>query len=672
MLDEILPHLPMQRRSVLRGGLAALFGTPALLACGGGDDDPAPTPVSYGVGFTKIAANTTDTVTVPAGYRVDVLFAAGDAVSGATAFSGTSFLGSADAEKIAGGNHDGMHFYPLPGVDPNRGGLLAINHEFPDFLVLMNGSYDAATATAEQKRLALSAVGVSVIEIERKGNGLWAVKAGSPYNRRYTGNSLYKVSGPAAAAVGSTVVGTLNNCSSGATPWGTYLTCEETTDNYLDPTQPQQGYGWVVEIDPYGELADLPVKRTALGRFDHENAAYLVDGANNVAIYLGDDGTPGCIYKFVPSAPFNPTVRAANANLLDNGTLYAARFNADGSGTWIPLVQGNNGLVAGAVDPGNETQGAAADVTIAFNTQADVLLNTKAAARVAGATLMDRPEWITVGPDKTLYCSLTNNSGRAVTDNRQPAQDQQARPHHPLDRDRQLAAGHELQVGGVPAGRRSGAGRRRRQPHRQHRRRHLLQPGRAARGPARPAVGADRHEPAGQLGRERRQQRGRVRQQRHVQRGPRDPEVVALPGGAHGLRDHRHRLHPGPGDLLHQHPASHRDLAVQRAGQPLAAAVGHHRRAARGWPAGRGLNGGPGLECDRSTRPVHTMDQRDRASRGSSTSRSPSPRRLNPSTDSAMASPGHTASQGAWNIKVWASLSMRPQLGCGGWVPSPR
>lgn len=417
MLDEILPHLPMQRRSVLRGGLAALFSTPALLACGGGDDDSA--PVSYGVGFTKIAASTTDTVTVPAGYRVDVLFAAGDAVSGATAFSGT-FPGSADAEKIAGGNHDGMHFYPLPGVDPNRGGLLAINHEFPDFLVLMNSSYDAATATAEQKRLALSAVGVSVIEVERKGNGPWAVKAGSPYNRRYTGNGLYKVSGPAAAAVGSTVVGTLNNCSSGATPWGTYLTCEETTDNYLDPTQPEQGYGWVVEIDPYGELADLPVKRTALGRFDHENAAYMVDGANNVAIYLGDDGTPGCIYKFVPSAPFNPTVRAANANLLDSGTLYAARFNADGSGTWIPLVQGNNGLVAGAVDPGNDTQGAAADVTIDFNTQADVLLNTKAAARVAGATLMDRPEWITVGPDKTLYCSLTNNSGRAVTDAANP------------------------------------------------------------------------------------------------------------------------------------------------------------------------------------------------------------------------------------------------------------
>ncbi len=423
MFDEILAQVPVQRRSLLRGGLsaslAAMFGSATLVACGGGDDDPAPAPVSYDVGFTKVASSTGDTVTVPTGYRVDVLFAAGDAVNGAVAFNG-SFLGSADAEKVSGGNHDGMHFYPLPGVDPNQGGLLAINHEFPDFAILMNGSYDAATATPEQKRLALSAVGVSVIEVERKSSGLWGVKAGSPFNRRYTGNGLYKMSGPAAAAVGATVVGTLNNCSSGATPWGTYLTCEESTDNYLDPTQAPEGYGWVVEIDPLGELADLPVKRTALGRFDHENAAYMVDSANNVAIYLGDDGTPGCIYKFVPSAPYNPTNRAANANLLDSGTLYAAKFNADGSGTWIPLVQGNNGLVAGALDPGNDTQGPAADVTIDFNTQADVLINTKAAARVAGATLMDRPEWITVGPDKTLYCTLTNNSGRAVVDAANP------------------------------------------------------------------------------------------------------------------------------------------------------------------------------------------------------------------------------------------------------------
>jgi secreted PhoX family phosphatase len=112
--------------------------------------------------------------------------------------------------------------------------------------------------------------------------------------------------------------------------------------------------------------------------------------------------------------------RAANAALLDSGTLYAARFNPDGTGEWRALVQGSNGLVPGAVDPGNDTQGAALDTTLDFATQADVLINTKAAARVAGATLMDRPEWITVAPDGTLFCALTNNAGRQVTEPANP------------------------------------------------------------------------------------------------------------------------------------------------------------------------------------------------------------------------------------------------------------
>jgi secreted PhoX family phosphatase len=88
----------------------------------------------------------------------------------------------------------------------------------------------------------------------------------------------------------------------------------------------------------------------------------------------------------------------------------------------VELTQGHNGLVAGAQDPGNHTQSAVppAPVSFDFLSQADVLLNTKAAARVAGATLMDRPEWITVAPDGTLYCTLTNNSGRQVIDAANP------------------------------------------------------------------------------------------------------------------------------------------------------------------------------------------------------------------------------------------------------------
>ncbi len=423
MFDDVLNAMPMQRRSMLRGGfgasMAAIFGSGALAACGGGDDDPLAPAESTAIEFKKIAAMTGGTVVVPENYTVDVLFSAGDAVvAGALPFTGT-FLSSTDAEKVSGGNHDGMHFFEIPGVDPNLGGLIAINHEVPDYAILMAGSYDAATADAETKKIALSAVGVSVIEVELK-DGKWGVKAGSPYNKRYTGNTQYGVGGPAAAVVGASVIGTLNNCASGRTPWGTYLTCEESTDNYIDPTQPDAGYGWVVEIDPQGELAGLPVKRTALGRFDHENTAYMLGADNTLAVYMGDDGTPGCVYKFVASAKVTPDNRAANTNLLDSGTLYAAKFNADGSGEWIELTQGKNGLTVGAVDPGNETQGPRADVVVDFTTQADVLVNTKAAARVAGATLMDRPEWITVAPNKQIYLTLTNNSSRAVVDAANP------------------------------------------------------------------------------------------------------------------------------------------------------------------------------------------------------------------------------------------------------------
>ena len=424
------------RRSVLKNGLLGLSILPmlgALAACGDDDDDsaspsptPSPTPTpapapSYAIAFAPVAANQNDTVTVPAGYSVEVLLKAGDSVEAGTPYSG-SFPSPADAEKWAGGNHDGMEYFSLSGTDANVGGLLAINHELPDYNILFSGSYNAATATADQKALALSGVGISVVEVAKGSDGKWAVKAGSKFNKRYSGNSNYRAGGPAAGQLSGTIKGMLNNCSSGRTPWGTYLTCEESTDNYLDPSQPEQNYGWVVEIDPYQELAE-PTKRTAMGRFDHENVAHMTDSNNRVAFYMGDDGTPGCIYKFVPNRAFNASNRAANTDLLDYGTLYVARFNADGTGEWRALVHQQNGLVPGAVDPGNVSQSTTppTPVTVNFNSQADVLINTKAAARVAGGTVMDRPEWLTVAPDNSaIYCTLTNNSGRQVTDPANP------------------------------------------------------------------------------------------------------------------------------------------------------------------------------------------------------------------------------------------------------------
>lgn len=426
MFDEIVAANPA-RRTLLKNsfGLSILsvFGATSLAACGSdGDSTPAPggggggtDPVGpdYSVKFERLADKiTADTVTVPKDYEVQVLYSAGDKCeAGSAGYAGTP-QSWPDTETQAGGQHDGMHYYALDGVDPNQGGLLVLNHESTDNATL--------NLTVDGTKTRLSNVGVSVVEIARGDDGSWAVKANSRYNKRYTGNTVYNVGGPAAPAVNSTrkVVGTLNNCASGPTPWGTYLTCEETTDNYLDPTQDEKGYGWVVEIDPYAP-ASTAVKRTAMGRFDHENTAYMTNEANRVAFYMGDDGTPGCIYKFIPSQAYDPKNRAANLNLLDEGTLYAARFNDDGTGNWVELTHGKNNLTLNAIDPGNYTQTAPdkapAPVIVNFASQADVLINTKSAARVAGATLMDRPEWITVGVDKTVYCTLTNNGSRKRT-----------------------------------------------------------------------------------------------------------------------------------------------------------------------------------------------------------------------------------------------------------------
>lgn len=420
------------RRSVLKNGLIGLSMLPllgTLAACGDDDDatgpSPTPTPTptpapSYAINFASVAINTNDTVTVPTGYTVDVLLKAGDLVEAGTAFAPGTFPTSVSQTAAwAGGNHDGMEYFELSGTDPNVGGLLAINHEYPDLNILFSGaSYNAATATQAQKEIVLSAVGISVVEVAKGSDGKFAVKAGSRFNKRYSGNTDYRVGGPAAGVIGTTIRGMLNNCASGRTPWGTYLTCEETTNNYFDPSRAANGYGWVVEIDPYQELAQ-PTKRTAMGRFSHENVAYLSNASNRVAFYMGDDSTPGCIYKFVPADAFSTTNRAANTNLLDYGTLYVARFNADGTGEWRALVQGQNGLVPGAVDPGNVSQSTTppAPVTVNFATQSDVLINCQSAARVAGGTIMDRPEWITVAPNgQSIFVTLTNNSGRRVTD----------------------------------------------------------------------------------------------------------------------------------------------------------------------------------------------------------------------------------------------------------------
>jgi secreted PhoX family phosphatase len=442
----------LQRRRLLKGGSAAIAisvaGIPMSMSFLSGEAAAMP-PSSQQVGtisFSNIAPSTEDAVRVPPGYVAGVLFAWGDPVSDGPAFLQDASNTAAEQALQAGMHHDGMHFFPdwsivggLP-LASSTHGLLAINHEYTDDGLLHTDGM--ATWSAAKVLKAQAANGVSIIEVSLEA-GQWRVVRPSRYARRITGYTPIGMSGPAAGAPllrtalepqGTQVLGTINNCAHGVTPWGTYLTCEENWNGYfanpsnnltslerrygidsrgfgyrwhehderfntaLHPNEPHR-FGWVVEIDPYDPSA-RPLKRTALGRVKHEGATTTLTADNRVVVYMGDDERFEYIYKFVSSGRCDPSSRTANGKVLDEGTLYVARFNADGSGTWLALVHGQNGLTAAN----------------GFADQADILVKTRLAADQAGATKMDRPEWIAVNPhNKDVYCTLTNNSQRGAS-----------------------------------------------------------------------------------------------------------------------------------------------------------------------------------------------------------------------------------------------------------------
>ncbi len=446
-----LPDCKLSRRELLAGAVAGAFATLPFAGCAtsSGTRWQGPEALSFGA----ISPSREDTVRVPAGYRAQVLFAWGDPIGspqGAPAFRPDASNSAADQLLQAGMHHDAIEYYPLPyGSTSSRRALLAINHEYTDDGLLHTDGM--RTWTAEKVAKSQAAHGVSVIEVANTGDR-WQVVRPSPYARRITAATPMTISGPAAGVPamrtsydpqGVLARGTFNNCAGGLTPWGTYLTCEENWNLYFAASdgqvpQPLRRYGvnaksslrwhehdarfdlakepneanrcgWVVEIDPYEPQA-RPVKRTALGRFKHEGAMLSVGPDRRLTFYMGDDEVFEYIYKFVTRDPWNPSDRSANRNLLDHGTLYVARFHGDGSGDWLALVHGMNGLTAenGFVD------------------QADVLIRTREAADRAGATRMDRPEWGAVHP-RTLeaYMTLTNNPlrgapGRPGTDAANP------------------------------------------------------------------------------------------------------------------------------------------------------------------------------------------------------------------------------------------------------------
>jgi uncharacterized protein len=443
------------RRNMLKSGAAlgllGIFGS-AMTACGGGGGGAAPAPGT--IGFKGITVNLGDSIVVPEGYTADVMYRWGDPIMpNALAFKGDASEGWEQQELQAGDNHDGINFFPFPGTDGNSRGILAMNHEYvnAEYLhtVANYNKYEIAANTKKEQ----AAMGVSVIEVQRNAAGKWEYVKNSSYNRRITSYTPMTITGPAAGndlmktaadPTGTEVLGTLNNCGAGQTPWGTFITCEENFQDYfgtktagfapglqlsrygvaatsfnpwytsdsrfdvaVNPNEPNR-HGWVVEIDPYAP-ASKPKKRTALGRFKHENAECVLSTSNKAVVYSGDDERNEYLYKFVSTGTFNAADKSSGANLLDSGTLYVARFDVGsapgdekGTGVWLPLVHGQNGLT----------------VENGFANQAEVLIKTRQAADRVGATMMDRPEWVAANRTKPgevfLACTSNNRRGSAT------------------------------------------------------------------------------------------------------------------------------------------------------------------------------------------------------------------------------------------------------------------
>ena len=428
------------RRVWLQGGLGVLAAglfAPMLAGCASrgmaGHEGPL-------LGFKGIESTDQDTMVVPEGYEAVAFAPWGEPVGvpgNMPAWMPDASNSAADQAVQMGMHHDGLHYYPIDGSSTH--GLLVMNHEYTDDGLLHADGMK--TWNAEKVRKAQAAHGVSVIEVKFVG-GRWQMARPSGYARRFTTYSPFTLSGPAAGhalmktaadPTGRTVLGTLNNCASGMTPWGTYLSGEENWAFYFDgPESPDADqkrwgmrktgfyrwpehdarfdakqhpnefhrFGWVVEIDPF-DPASTPIKRTALGRAAHEGAWIATTKDGRAVIYSGEDARFEYIYKFVSRDKIAPGGAKANRELLDHGTLYVARFDADGSGRWLALQQGQGPLTA----------------TNGFADQGAVVIRSRQASDALGATKMDRPEWLAIDQKAlTVYCTLTNNSSRGAKD----------------------------------------------------------------------------------------------------------------------------------------------------------------------------------------------------------------------------------------------------------------
>jgi uncharacterized protein len=437
------------RRGVLKGALAAsaISATVSPLALLAADRAKAAGTSVFS--FTELEAGVDADHHVAEGYDADVLIRWGDALfPDSPAFDPASQSAEKQRRQF-GYNNDFLGYVPLE--ESSEHGLLLVNHEYTDAQLMFPGIVtivekegkkviETAPLTKEQVDIEMAAHGGTIVEI-RKVDGKWQVVTDSPYNRRITADTEMEITGPGAGhdrlktnadTGGTKVLGMINNCAGGVTPWGTFVSGEENFHGYFsgelpadhpeaknyerygvpegsyewashydrfdvskEPNEPNR-FGWIVEIDPM-DANSVPKKRTALGRFKHEGAESIVAKDGRVVFYLGDDERFDYAYKFVTSGTFNPDDRAANMNLLDSGTLYVAKFSEDGTLIWMPLVHGEGPLTA----------------ENGFANQADVVIGTRLAADLLGATKMDRPEDIEPnGKNGKVYVMLTNNTRR--------------------------------------------------------------------------------------------------------------------------------------------------------------------------------------------------------------------------------------------------------------------
>jgi uncharacterized protein len=439
-LSEIIVRR-LSRRAALMGfaatsGLAVLAGGPGASA--------RKALAAPAFGFAEIPHGYDENLHVPSGYKAETLMRWGDPVlPGATQFDPSAIDAASQAGQF-GYNCDFVHFAPLPeGSTASDHGLLVVNHEYTDAHMMFSGFADGeaalAAATAESVEIEQAAHGLSVVEIMR-ADGKWRLVDGT-LNRRITVATPIAIAGPAAGhdrlktkndPTGKLALGTINNCGGGWTPWGTVLSAEENFHGYFGgdpagsaetenhkrygikgepsyawgkfdarfdvggaPNEPNR-FGWVVEIDPY-DSQSRPVKRTALGRFKHEAATCVVNKDGRIVVYTGDDERFEYVYRFVSDAAYDPAKGRENSALLDQGTLFVARFDETGSVEWMPLVFGQGKLTQ---DNG-------------FSSQADVLIEARRAADLLGATKMDRPEDIeTSQATGKVYVVLTKNDKR--------------------------------------------------------------------------------------------------------------------------------------------------------------------------------------------------------------------------------------------------------------------